>query len=120
MDPAGKYLVVIDVQEGRTRLMKVPLGGGAEQEISISGEARPYLSSTGGISKDGKLLIGLQAPDSWVLDPAVIDLATGRATRIAIDALGDNFSMDWTPDGQVMAAVTGLQSSLWKFQKEAR
>jgi Tol biopolymer transport system component len=120
MDPAGKYLVVIDVQEGRTRLMKVPLGGGAEQEIPISGEARPYLGSTGGISKDGKLLIGLQAPDSWFLDPAVIDLATGRATRIAIDALGDNFSMDWTPDGQVMAAVTGLQSSLWKFQKEAR
>jgi hypothetical protein len=28
--------------------------------------------------------------------------------------------MAWTPDGQVMAAVTSLQSSLWKFQKEDR
>jgi len=120
IDPAGKYIVVIDVQEGRTRLLKAPLGEGPEQEIPISGEARPYISATGAINKEGKLLIGLQAPDSWFLDPAVVDLATGRATRIPNDVLGDNFSMAWTPDGQVLAAITGLQSSLWKFQREPR
>jgi hypothetical protein len=120
IDPAGKYMAIIDVHEGRTRLLKVPLGEGKEQEILISGEARPYISATGAISKDGKLLIGLQAPDSWFLDPAVVDLATGRATRIPIDARGDNFSMAWTPDGQILAGVTGLESSLWKFQREAR
>jgi len=120
IDPAGKYMVVIDVQEGRTRLLKVSLGENPEQEIPISGEARPYISATGAIRKDGKLLIGLQAPDSWFLDPAVVDVATGRATRIPIDVLGDSFSMAWTPDGQVLAAVTGLQSSLWKFQREPR
>jgi hypothetical protein len=120
IDPAGKYLVVIHVKEGRTRLMKVTLGGGAEQEIPLGGDARPYLGSTGAISNDGKLLIGLQAPDSWFLDPAVIDLATGQATRIVIGAAGDNFSMSWALDGQIMAAVTGLESSLWKFRKEVR
>jgi hypothetical protein len=62
-------------------------------------------------------LLGLQAPDSWFLEPAVIDLATGQATRIPIDTIGDSFGLAWTPDGQVLAAVTGLQSSLWKFQR---
>jgi hypothetical protein len=120
MDPAGKYMAVIDTFQGHLRLLKVPLGGGQEQEIPIGGNARPAPVVSGAISQDGKLLLGLQAPDSYFLDPAVIDLATGRATRIQIDALGDNFRMAWTPDGQIMAAVTALRASLWKFQPGAR
>ena len=120
MDPAGQYLAAIEEQHGRTRLLKVPLGGGLEQEVPIGGDARPYILETGSISKDGKLLMGLQAPDSWFLEPAVIDLATGHATRIPIDVRGDSFSMTWTSDGQILAAVTGLESSLWKFQQEGR
>jgi hypothetical protein len=120
MDPGGKYIAVIDVQQSHTHLWKVPLDQGPAQEIPISGDARPYVNSTGGISKDGKLLLGLQAPDSWFLDPAVIDLATGQATRIPIDAPGDSFGMAWAPDGEVLAAVTDLQASLWKFQRKTR
>jgi len=116
LDPDGKYMVVMDALEGRTRLMKVPLGGGEELEIPISGSARPYIGATGAI-QNGKLLFGLQAPDSWFLDPVVIDLTSGHATRIAIDAVGDNFDLSWTPDGQILAAVSGLRSSLWKFRR---
>ena len=118
IDPAGQYLAVIEEQQGRTRLLKVPLDGSSEQEVPISGDARPYILETGAISKDGKLLMGLQPPDSWFLEPAVIDLATGRATRIPIDVRGDSFNLAWTPDGQILAAVTGLESSLWKFQMD--
>jgi hypothetical protein len=116
IDPKDQYLAVIEEQQGHTRLLKVPLDGSSEQEVPISGDARPYILETGSISKDGKLLMGLQPPDSWFLEPAVIDLATGRATRIPIDVRGDSFNMAWTPDGQILAAVTGLESSLWKFQ----
>jgi hypothetical protein len=100
-------------------LLKVPLDGSPEQEVPISGDARPYIVETGGI-KDGKLLMGLQPPDSWFLEPAVIDLATGRATRIPIDVRGDSFNVAWAPDGQILAAVTGLESSLWRFQPVTR
>jgi hypothetical protein len=39
MDPAGQYMAVIDVFQGRTRLLKVPLEGGQEREIPIAGNA---------------------------------------------------------------------------------
>jgi hypothetical protein len=121
MDPDGKFMAVIDLREGRTRLLRVPLDGGAEREIPMSGNARPAPGiESGAISKDGKLLLGLQELDSWFISPAVIDLATGRATRIPIDALGDAFSMAWTEDGQVMASVVGLRAALWKFRPEGR
>ena len=119
MDPSGKYIVVMDFHENRTMLTKVPLGSGQEQEIPISGDARPYIAATGAV-KDGKLLLGLQAADRWLMDPAVIDLASGQTTRIGIDAVGDPMAMAWTPEGEVVAAITGMQSSLWRFQRKAR
>jgi hypothetical protein len=117
MDPGGKFLVVTDVHEGRMRLLRVALDGGAQREIPIGGNARPAPSiESGGISEDGRLLLGLQEPDSWHISPAVIDLATGHVTRIPIDALGDTFNMAWTDDGQVMASVERLRAALWKFR----
>jgi len=82
----------------------------------MSGNARPAPGiESGAISKDGKLLLGLQELDSWFISPAVIDLATGRATRIPIDALGDAFSMAWTEDGQVMASWWGSERRFGSF-----
>jgi predicted Ser/Thr protein kinase len=121
MDPDGKFMAVIDLPEGRTRLLRVPLDGGAEREIPIGGNARPAPGiESGAIGKDGKLLLGLQDLDSWFISPAVIDLATGRVTRIPIDALGDMWSMAWTEDGQVMASAVGVRAALWKFRPEGK
>ena len=101
MDPDGKFMVVTDVREGRVRLWRVPLDGGAEREIPVSGSARPIPSiGSGAISKDGKLLLGLLELNSWFISPEVIDLATGRATRIPIDAQGDAWSMAWRKMGR--------------------
>ena len=65
-------------------------------------------------------MLGLLELNSWFISPEVIDLATGRATRIPIDAQGDAWSMSWTEDGQVMASVVGLRAALWEFRPEAR
>ena len=116
MDPAGKYMAVIDTFEGHSRLLKVALSDGGEQEIQISGNARPVPKESGAINKDGMLLLGLAPPDSWFIEPAVIDLRNGHATMVPIDFQGDSFRMDWTADGQILAAVAGLRASLWKFQ----
>jgi eukaryotic-like serine/threonine-protein kinase len=120
MDPEGKYMAVIDVFQGRARLLKVPLDGGPEREIPISGNSRPAPIESGSINRDGKLLLGLQSPDSWFVDPAVIDMATGRATRIPIDSLGDSLEYAWTPDGQIMATAMEARASIWKFQPQQR
>jgi hypothetical protein len=116
MDPAGKYMAVIDTFEGHSRLLKVALSDGAEQEIQISGNARPAAMESGAINKDGMLLLGLAPPDSWFIEPAVIDFKSGHATMIPIDVQGDTFRMEWAADGQVLAAVAGVRASLWKFQ----
>jgi hypothetical protein len=104
MDPAGKYMAVIDVFEGRVRLLTVDLHGGEEREIPIGGNARPAPIETGAIGKDGKLLLGLQGPDSWFLDPFVIDLETDtpprfRLTRPGITSpwLGPPMGKSWQP-----------------------
>jgi hypothetical protein len=82
------------------RLLTVDLHGGELRQIPISGNARPAPIETGAIRKDGKLLLGLQWPDSWFLDPFVIDLDTGHATKIPIDAPGDDFTWLGPPMGK--------------------
>jgi len=52
------------------------------------------------------------------LDPSIVDLVTGRVTRIPVDFRGDTFFMSWTPAGQVLAAMAGYHSSIWKFRPE--
>ena len=88
--------------------------------MPILGNSRPAPVSTGSIDKQGRLLLGLQSPDSWFIQPAVIDLATGRVTRIDVDSPGDKFHLAWTPDGQIMAAVLSMHATLWKFQPQVR
>jgi hypothetical protein len=123
IDPAGKYLAVVDTYQGRTRLLIVPFDGsndGNEREIPLGANSRPAPVSSGAINKEGQLLLGLGSPDSWFLEPNIIDLATGHATRVQIDSPGDNFHMAWTPDGEIMASVLSMHGALWKFEPESR
>ncbi len=121
IDPDGRYLVVVMVEGASTRLYKVPLDGDAGQEIVVRGELRPvqYLG-TRPISRDGRLLIGLASADSWFYHPGMIDLATGKATRIPTDFQGDYFRLSWTDDGQTMGVALPMRSSIWKFTPETR
>jgi predicted Ser/Thr protein kinase len=121
VDPNGSFLLVQVMESNKVRLFRVPLHGGAETEIPLHGVARLAAIQIGNsIAKDGRLLTTLGNADSWFTPPGLIDLATGLVQKIQVDQLGDYLTMDWTPDGQAVAAVLGLRSTIWRFQPEAR
>ena len=52
---------------------------------------------------------GLGESDSWFNAPGLLDTATGRITRIASDNVSDYKSMNWVPDGRILAMHIGLR-----------
>ncbi|MBV9083234.1 MAG: protein kinase [Acidobacteriaceae bacterium] len=122
VDPQGRHLFVQIVETPKVRLIRVPLDGGAEQEIPLTGALHlaPYPISSGAISSDGRLLAPLASADSTWFPPGIIDLASGRTIRIPVDRRGDYRNMAWSPDGQVIAGAASLHAAIWKFQPDLR
>ena len=122
VDPTGKYLLVQVVENPAPRLVRVPLDGGAEQEIPLTGPYhltfQPIHSEM--IGKDGRLVAPLTSPDSWFFSPGVVDLATGRMTRIPVENYFDYLFLAWGRDGQIIGTAKGLKSTLWKFEPNRR
>ena len=122
VDPSGENLFVELIEPPKTRLVRVPLHGGAEQEIPLNGPLHLGNASLGSsaVSKDGRLLMPLVSPDAWSSPPGVVELATGRIARIPVDYAGDFIHMSWSPDGQVIARAFPLRSTMWKFLPEGK
>ena len=60
-------------------------------------------------------LVPLMGADSWFNPLALLDLKTGRSSRLAGDGASDLISAAWTRDGQVVAIRQGLNATIWKF-----
>jgi eukaryotic-like serine/threonine-protein kinase len=121
-DPAGRRLLVHVRENSQFHLFSVALDGGPEHEIPLDQSVRlaGSILSSSGLSADGRLLAPLAPRDSWFNPPGVLDIATGRVTRIPSDNQNDYRSMGWTRDGQVIALRNGLRATLWKFQPAPR
>jgi eukaryotic-like serine/threonine-protein kinase len=119
MGPGGQSLLVEMVESGKTRILEVPLDGSGEKEIPLNGPFHltglPIASSS---VRNGKLAATLASLDSWFFLPGVVDLATGRMTQIPVDFPGDFRYVGWAPDGNLVAAVIELRSTVWKMQPE--
>ena len=85
-DPSGRRLIVKVIENSQMRLFSVPLDGSLEREIPLDQSVPVAWSrlSTNGLSGDGRLLAPLAPRDSWFNPPGVIDIATGRITRIPV------------------------------------
>jgi len=122
-DPDGKSLLVQVIEAPKTRLLRVPLDGGAPREIALNGPFHMTFDTLNSaeVSRDGRrLLVPLASLDSWFFVPGVIDLATGKMTRIPTDLSGDVHAMAWMPDGQVAAEANELRAEMWKFTPESK
>ncbi|MGH9443532.1 MAG: protein kinase domain-containing protein [Thermoanaerobaculia bacterium] len=121
-DPDGKSLLVQLLEAPKARLLRVPLDGGAPREIALNGPFHLTFDSLNSaeISRDGRLLVPLASLDDWFFVPGLVDLSTGKMTRIATDPLGDVHGIAWMPDGQALVEANELHSSLWKFTPEAK
>jgi eukaryotic-like serine/threonine-protein kinase len=117
LEPSGDSLLVQLVEPSRTRLVRVSLRGGADREIPIEGPFRlpGYPLSAAMMGKDGRLLTPVVTDSAWCYPPGMLDLTTGRLTRLASDVDGDYHAMSWAPDGRILTWVMPPRRDLWKF-----
>ena len=117
IDAATQSLVVFVQRAGNSRLIRIPLTGGPEQEIAgsfrVGGNVDP------GSIRNGRLVSSLAGP-YWYWPPGIFDLATGKSARIPLDYKEDFHHMIWTPDGKVMAVTLGYRGTIWKFTPEGK
>ncbi len=122
IDPSGPGLVIARLESSRITLSRMTLEGGSEQQIPTGGEV-PLLAlyqSPGAIRPDGRMLVSLNPRDSWFNPPGLLDMATGRVTRLLDNGLNDYHTLAWMPDGQIVATRQGLRSTIWKFTPEGK
>jgi Tol biopolymer transport system component len=121
-DPGGRSLVISTIESAKVRLFRVPLDGAKEREIVTDGSV-PLSAATvnpGGLSADGRLLWPLAPVDSWFTVPGIIDINTGRITRIRADPIRDASVVTWTADGRLVGIDRRPLSALWQFEPAGR
>ena len=120
--PSGRGLLVQVREATRMRLFELPFNGDPEREIVLKGPDYPSVFdplNSGAISRDGRLLAAVGLKDNWFFPPGILDLATGRMTRINIDHVGDYHFFLWTEDGEVIAGAHDVRSTLWRFRPKS-
>ncbi len=118
--PAGATLVVVRAESSQLRLFEVPSAGGAEREIPIDPRFPVGRPNAGSIRGDDQMLVSLAMADSWFTSLGLLDLKSGRFTRLAGDGVSDLVSAAWTRDGQIVYSRVGLVSTMWKFTPDGK
>ena len=118
VDPNGKGLIVNLVEKAGVRLVRVPLAGGPEQDVYVRRDLTidPLPLGVNGLRSDGKLLIGVVPRDSWFFNTAVLDLASGKLTRVPLNFTGDLLLSGWTNEGRILAFGELMHAHIWRFR----
>ena len=116
--PDGRTLVVVEYENTKAHLFRVPLDGSARREIALASSY--YLNtgfplSPGTIRADDRMLVSLLRVDSWFNPIGLLDLTTGRVVREWTDSQNDFHTAAWAPDGKIVALRMGLRGAIWKF-----
>jgi len=115
--PSG--LLIVARNDGtHVRLFEVSAEHGTERAIAVDPGAR--FQSMGGIRADGLLAASLVPPDSWYLQLGLVDLTSGRTTRLPRDGVSEVVSAQWTRDGRVLALKLGMNATIWTFTRNSR
>jgi len=120
-DPSGRRLVIARGESSRITLWRRTLEGGSGRRIPMD-SAAPLLGlfvSPGTIHPDGRMLVSLNL-DSWFNPPALLDMASGRVTRLLDNRQNDYHSLAWMPDGQIVATQQSMRATIWKFTPERK
>ena len=112
VDAATQSLVIEVREPPNSRLVRVPLSGGQEQEIAGPFHLGYFIDP--GSVRNGKLVAPMGAP-TWYWPPGIFDLATGKSARIPLDYINDFHHMTWTPDGRIMGMAADWRATIWKF-----
>jgi hypothetical protein len=66
------------------------------------------------------MLVSLHPPDSWFNPPALLDMSSGRVTRLLNNGITDYHSLAWMPDGKIVATQLGARATIWKFTPSSK
>jgi hypothetical protein len=119
VDPAtGDLIVKLDEAE-RYRLVRMSPDGGTPVTITISGDlrlvTRPLLP---GAVRNGRLVLPVATVDSWYWSAGVLDLRSGRLSKLEVVNPTDFHWITWAADGSILGSGMSIQSSLWKFTRD--
>jgi hypothetical protein len=120
-NPNGQDLIVMRSQKDGNHLVRVPLSGGAEQPIPFASDLslQGYFAPNA-VGKDGRIVVIVEALDSWWAEVGVLDPRTGKLQKLTVPYSGDLIDAGWTPDGRILAAGLRMQASLWRYRKETK
>jgi Tol biopolymer transport system component len=107
--PDGNSLAFLRMDGGHAQYVVVPMGGGSERkvaEFTAAGD-EAQLSPSVAWTKDGKSLVVVQAGDNQLPGLAVVEIATGKVTRITNPPQGTEGDScpAVSPDGAALAFV---------------
>jgi eukaryotic-like serine/threonine-protein kinase len=122
MAPDGRELIVKLHEKQGSRLVRVPVSGGAGKEIPFHGNLTLTANPLGpnAIGRDGRILVQVASLDSWYWRAALLHPSSGQVTRIPVNFDGDLFFSGWSSDGRVVALGIGIKGGVWRFQQEKR
>jgi len=113
----GELVVQVNDRDG-TRIVAVPLAGGAERPIPFQGPLRlaPAPLAPGAVGPDGRIAVTVAPSDSWFWSAGLLDPVTGTVERIPVAFEGDVRFPTFAPDGSLRAVGVGTRSALWRFR----
>jgi eukaryotic-like serine/threonine-protein kinase len=112
--PSGT-LIVARNDGTQVRLFEVSADNGTERAIAVNPGTR--FQSMGGVRADGLLAATVIAANSWFIQLALVDLKSGRTTRLAGDGTSEVVSAAWTRDGQILALKQEMDATIWTFTR---
>jgi hypothetical protein len=115
--PSGT-LIVTRNEAAQIQLFEVDAVRGTERAIPADSATRFY--ALGQVRSDGVMVASLMSADSWFNPLALVDLTSGRSTRLAGDGANDLVSAAWTTDGQIVALRQGLNATIWTFTRNSQ
>ncbi|SPE33225.1 Serine/threonine protein kinase [Candidatus Sulfopaludibacter sp. SbA3] len=120
VDPAGRFLYIKQLNHDPAALLRIPIEGGAAEDLPIP--AGLHLTNAAlpanCVTADGRVVVETATPNSFFYRPAVVDARHQTVTPIPVAFAGDVWSPTWTPDGHILAAGAGFESSVWRYRKQ--
>jgi Tol biopolymer transport system component/predicted Ser/Thr protein kinase len=119
-DPNGHDLIVSLAETEATRLVRMPVSGGAATPIEAKGDLRMASSklATRAARPDGRIAVYAAAVSQWSYLAAIIDPRAQTISRVPLDFDGEVALPVWTPDGRLIAAAKSYTFTLWRFQQD--
>ncbi len=121
-DPSGLFLYVRQLSKDPALLVRVPVSGGAGEEIPLPESIHFTNDVMGSNSVDarGRVVFEISSPDSFFYRTGLYDPATKSVTAVPVRFDGDIWSPIWAPDGRIAAIGARFASTIWRYRAAKR